>query len=154
MALDFEIELEVASIFRLWAFRESIHGQEDDGETFVLRLHPGSQPVYIKQYPLTTSHVTNTSLLAELKDHATRFVRDGMTPVLKKEPRYSIEAGDVDQLKYQQVVAQVDPQRWWIARIVAHPAHEYFYLLHWVGPQREADEVVACMATFQLEFLI
>jgi hypothetical protein len=56
----------------------------------------------------------------------------------------------MEALDYQQVVALVGNTQWWIARLVGKIHHEFYYLLHWVGNQRDAEKIVSSIASFEL----
>jgi hypothetical protein len=150
MGSPFEVKLTVASLFQIEAFRRSSHESIEDGATFSLVLQAGYSPLYIKKYPLRNLHEDSVSLLVELEGEAKRFVEEGMAPVLKTMPSYSLESGTVDALDYQQVVALAARNQWWIARLAGKLCHKYYYLLHWVGEQPHAEHVVAAMASFEL----
>jgi hypothetical protein len=150
MSSSFEIQLSVANLFRIGAFRCSAHEMIDDGSTFSLVLESGDAPIYVKRYPLKQLHEGSALLLAELEIEAKRFVDEGMTPVLKMSPSYSLESGTVGVLDYQQAVALAGKNQWWIARLAGKPHHMFYYLLHWVGEQAHAEKVVSAMASFEL----
>lgn len=150
MSSPFEVQITIANLFQIEAFRRSVHEMIDDGTTFSLVLEPGYAPLYVKRYPLKKLHEDSGSLLAELEREAKRFVDEGMAPVLRTSPSYSMESGAVDALDYQQVVALAGKNQWWIARLAGRLHHEYYYLLHWVGEQAHAERVVSAMASFEL----
>src|SRR5687767_12623938 len=107
MSSQLEIQLTVANLFRIGAFRRSVHEMMDDGATFSLVLESSDASIYIKRYHLKEFHEDSNSLLTELENEAKRFVDEGMAPVLKISPSYSVESGAVGVLNYQQVVALV-----------------------------------------------
>lgn len=150
MSSPFEVQLTIASLFQIEAFRRSNHEMIDDGATFSLVLESGYAPLYIKRYPLKELHEDSGSLLTELEGAAKRFVEKGMAPVLKTSPSYSLESGTVDALNYQQIVALAAKNQWWIARFAGKLHHRYYYLLHWVGEQPHAENIVSVMASFEL----
>lgn len=150
MSSPFELQLTVANLFRIEAFRRSIHEMIDDGATFSLVLESGDAPIYIKRYPLKQLHKDSRSLFTELENEAKRFVDEGMAPVLKASPSYSLESGTIDALDYQQVVALAGKNQWWIARLVGKSHHGFYYLIHWTGEQTQAERVVSAMASFEL----
>ena len=145
-----EVQLSVENLFRIAAFRRSTHEIEDDGATFSLVLEPGDTPLYVRKYPLTKTHKNSASLLLELETSAKRFVDKGITPALKSSPNYSLESGRTEALDYQQVVALVGKNQWWIARLIGKIHHEFYYLLHWVGNQPDAEKIVSSIASFEL----
>lgn len=150
MGSPFEVKLTVADRFRIEAFRYSRHEVIEEGKTFSLLLGSGYAPLYIKIYSLKKRHEDLRELLAELESEAKRFVGEGMTRALKSVPSYSLESGSVETLDYQQVVALVDENRWWIARLAGRLRHEHYYLLHWVGERSHAESVISAMASFEL----
>jgi hypothetical protein len=70
-----------------------------------------------------------------LEAKAKSFLEKGILPACNEIIGANVEGGEVNGAVYAQLLVSVSDGHWWIARLVAAPGSDYYYLLHCHGDQ-------------------
>jgi hypothetical protein len=149
MNIDLKNELTIGKSFSICVPDGYESSVLDGGETFQLTIQPGFEPLYVKRYQ-SALNLNDRDLQVQLDATTARFIKDAIAPVLKTEPKFSIQAGRVDKMKYAQGVVQVEHDSWWICRVIGKSEYPYYYLIHWIGKKSEVSIGIAVIASFTI----